>query len=65
MITFVNVFLQGLLNSLVEQGPVLKVEDYVNAIELLCRSEIPFDKNALEVRKRKLKEIIDDRQKKK
>eukprot|EP00795_Rhopilema_esculentum_P012007 gene12007-2591_t len=51
----------GLLNSLVEQGPVLQVEDYMNAIELLCRSEIPFDKNALEVRKRKLKEIINER----
>jgi len=52
----------GLLNSLVEQGPVLKDEDYINAIELLCRSELPFDKNALEVRKRKLKEIISERQ---
>eukprot|EP00794_Sanderia_malayensis_P005498 gene5499-6183_t len=52
----------GLLNSLIEQGPVeaLKMQDYFNAIELLCRSEIPFDKNALDVRKRKLKEIIED-----
>ena len=58
-------FLQGLLNSLVEQGPVLKADDYINAIELLCKSEIPFDKNALEVRKRKLLEIIEERQKKK
>lgn len=49
---------------MIEQGPVLKVEDYVNAIELLCRSEVPFDKNALEVRKRKLKEIISERRKK-
>ena len=58
-------FHQGLLGSLVEQGPVLKDEDYVNAIALLCRSEIPFDKNALEVRERKLREIISEHQKKK
>ena len=44
---------------------MLKDEDYLNAIKLLCRSEIPFDKNALEVRERKLIEIINGRQKRK
>ena len=43
---------------IVEQGPQFKEDDYANAIELLSKNEVPFDRNILELRKRKLHEIL-------
>lgn len=48
-----------------EQGSRFKEQDYSNALELLSRSEVPFNKDLWKVRRSKLSEILKEVEKKK
>lgn len=54
-----------ILNMIHEQGSRFKEQDYSNALELLSRSEVPFNKDLWKVRRSKLSEILKEVEKKK
>ena len=49
---------EEVLKTILEQGSFCKEQDYANALELLSRSEVPFDKNLWKIRRNKLSEIL-------
>lgn len=47
-----------ILNLIHEQGSYFKEQDYANALELLSKSEVPFNKDLWKVRRQKLSQIL-------
>ena len=45
-----------------EQGSRFKEQDYANAIDLLSRSEVPYNATMLKIRRNKLSEILKEKE---
>ena len=62
LVTFLFFFLQEILGNINEQGARFKEQDYANALELLARSEIPFNEQMWKIRRNKLSEILKEKE---
>ncbi|XP_066910805.1 exocyst complex component 4-like [Clytia hemisphaerica] len=51
-----------ILGNINEQGARFKEQDYANALELLARSEIPFNEQMWKIRRNKLSEILKEKE---